>query len=121
MSWIVGKVSAAGNSDCVSKPGDAFNPECPPNISDILGGPIAQTIQQGLFGLGPILFVVAVVYAGFTRLTAADNGQKVKQSNFTIMWGAIGYAVVLLSFLIIRLAASLLGYDKVGTTVGVDL
>jgi len=116
-------VVRAANADCNSGVGSGFNPECPPNIGDILSGSLADTVQQVLFGLGPALFIVAIIYAGYTRLTAADNPQKVKQANFTIMWGAIGYAVVLLSFFIIRFVATLLGADNLfnNGSVGVTL
>lgn len=95
-----------------------FNPDNPPTIPEIIAQ-VFPTIQLLIFGLGPVLLVVAVVYAGYTRLIALDNKQKIMESNSTIMWAAIGYGVVLLSMLIIRLVASALGYD-IGTSVDVN-
>lgn len=96
-----------------------MNPNNPPTIPVVLSmlGPLLQTV---LYGLGPVFLVLALVYAGYIRLTAADNSKKVMQANFIIMWAVIGYAVILLSFFIIRFVASILGYD-VGSSVDVVL
>ena len=92
----------------------------PPSIPQVLAQ-ISPLIQQLLFGLAPVLLVVALVYAGYIRLTAAENSKKVIQSNMIIMFAIVGYAVVLLSFFIIRFAASLLGYDGVGSSINIGL
>lgn len=91
----------------------------PPDIPTIFGN-LGATIQGVIFGLGPVFLVIAIVYAGYLRLTAADSQQKVKQSTQIIMWAVFGYAVVVGSFFIVRFAAAILGYD-VGGSVNVDL
>lgn len=91
----------------------------PPDIPTIFGN-LRATIQSVIFGLGPAFLVIAIVYAGYLRLTAADSQQKVKQSTQIIMWAIFGYAVVVGSFFIVRFAAALLGYD-VGGSISVDL
>ena len=91
----------------------------PKTIPEIVGL-IMPVLQGVLFGLGPVLLIVALVFAGYTRLTAADNAKKVQQANITIMFAVLGYAVVLLSFFIIRFVASILGYT-VGDSIDVTL
>ncbi|MCC7303997.1 hypothetical protein IT418_01105 [bacterium] len=88
---------------------DASNPT-PPTIPEMLAL-LLPVINGLLFRLGPVLLVVMIVYAGFTRSLAADNPKKVQQSTQMIFWAVIGYAVVLLSYLIVRLSLSLIGYD----------
>lgn len=88
---------------------DVQNPT-PPKIPEILKD-MLPLVNGLLFGLGPVLLVVMIVYAGFKRLMAADNPNAVKESTQTLFWGVIGYAVVLLSYLLVRLGLSVIGYD----------
>jgi len=89
---------------------DVSGPITPPNIPDVLVT-VLGVVNTLLFGIAPVLLVVMLVSAGVKRLMAADNPKAVQDSNSTIMWAIVGYAVVLLSYLIVRLGASLLGYD----------
>lgn len=98
---------------------DPLNNPTPPTIPEVITG-LGSNVQGVLFGLGPILFVAALIYAGYTRLTAADNPKKVQQSTQAIMWAVVGYIVVLGAFFIIRIVAAILGYD-IGTGIDVDL
>lgn len=91
----------------------------PPTIPQVLTRLIPY-INALLFGVAPVVLVVMIVMAGVKRLMAADNAKAVEESTGTLFWAVIGYAVVLLSYIIIRLGASLIGFD-IGENPGIDL
>lgn len=62
---------------------------------------IAQTVGgiiYGTLGLLGVIFLALTVYAGFLRLTAGGEEEKVKKSNTYIKNGVIGLAIVLAAF-----------------------
>ena len=91
----------------------------PPTIPQVLTRLIPY-INALLFGVAPVVLVIMIVMAGVKRLMAADNAKAVEESTGTLFWAVIGYAVVLLSNIIIRLGASLIGFDIVENP-GIDL
>jgi len=98
---------------------DASDPLDPPTLVELLQR-LLPYINGLLFGVAPVLLVVMIVMAGIKRLMAADNPKAVEESTGTLMWAIIGYAVILLSYLIVRLGASLLGFD-IGTSPQINL
>lgn len=89
---------------------DVGHKTVPPTIPAVLTQVLA-IVNTLLFAVAPVILVVMIVSAGIKRLLAADNPKAVQESTNTLMWAVIGYAVVLLSYLIVRLGALILGYD----------
>ena len=58
---------------------------------------IAQTIQMILSLVG-IVFVVLIIFAGYTRFTAQGEEDKIQKSNKTIMGAIIGIIIIILSY-----------------------
>ncbi len=95
------------------------NPDNPPKLVEIfqLLFPLIDTL---LYAIAPIILVIMIIVAGVKRLMAADNSKAVIESSQTLFWAVIGYAVVLLSYVIVRFGASFLGYDIAGNS-GINL
>ena len=51
-----------------------------------------------IISLVGIVFVVLIVYAGFRRLTAHGEEDKIQKSNKTIMGAMVGIVIIILSY-----------------------
>lgn len=54
-------------------------------------------------------FVGAWIYAGFLRITAAGNPEKVKKSNQILMSSIVGFVIIALTGVIVNTMCALLG------------
>ena len=66
----------------------------------------ASSIVTPLAVLG---FIFTVIYAGWIRMTAAGDPEKEKKSMKVAIGAAVGFAIIALAPLIVKLLASLLG------------
>lgn len=56
-------------------------------------------------------FIFSVIYAGFVRMTAAGNPEKEGKSMKIAVGAAIGFAIIALAPLLVKLLANLLNID----------
>jgi len=67
---------------------------------------IAGSIIRGFLGLLGIVFVVLMVYAGFTWMTAQGNEEKVHMAKKLIVQATIGLIVILAAYAITEFIVS---------------
>ena len=68
-----------------------------------------NVVDFGITKLAPIFVVMMLVIGGFHILTSAGNPGRVTKGKDLIKWALIGYAIVLLSWIIINTIFSLIG------------
>lgn len=73
-------------------------------------GSIVNTILPILFIGAGLSFLGMIVLAGFIYLGSEGNPEKLKKAQQLIMSAVIGLAVVLMSYLLVKLIGSTLGY-----------
>lgn len=61
--------------------------------------------------LSVVGFIFTIIYAGFTRMTAAGNAEKEAKSMKIAISAAIGFAIMALAPLIVRVITNLLGVE----------
>lgn len=66
-------------------------------------------ISRIIFPLTALAFVGAWIYAGFLRITAAGNPEKVKKSNQILTNSIIGFVIIALTGVIVNTMCALLG------------
>ncbi|WKZ23566.1 MAG: hypothetical protein QY312_02255 [Candidatus Dojkabacteria bacterium] len=88
----------------------------PPDLPTVIQN-IYPFVTAFIYGVAPVVVVAMLVYAGVTRMLAVDNSRKVSEANATIFWAIAGYATLLLSFLLVRLALTVVGFDIEGVTI----
>lgn len=59
-----------------------------------------------------LVFLVVMIYGGYTRMTAAGDAEKEKLSTQILTAGVIGFVIIALSPLIINLLGRFLGIDS---------
>ncbi|MEK9154543.1 MAG: hypothetical protein AAB596_00495 [Patescibacteria group bacterium] len=70
---------------------------------------LVQRIIGYLIKLGAPIVALMVLYGGFLILTAGDKPDQVISGRKTIMWAAIGYAVIICSWGVIYIIQEALG------------
>ena len=83
---------------------EVFNPLRAQNVSDII-----TIVANYLFGIGGAVATVMVLVGAFQILTAAGDPKKFGDGKKTIIYAAIGYAILLLSGGVASLVANVLG------------
>lgn len=63
-------------------------------------GSIMATVIQAFLGLLGIIFVVLIVYAGYTWMTAAGEEQKIEKAKDTIQRAIIGLIIIAAAYAI---------------------
>jgi len=76
---------------------------------------VINEFNQVFFVVAPIALVVMLVWAGYRRLTAADNPQAVKEASGALFWAIAGFAILSGTFILINLIASIAGYNPSGS------
>ncbi len=66
-----------------------------PNLPDVVGG-----IINSVLGILGTVFLVLIIYAGFTWMTAGGNEEKIQKAQKIIRNSTIGLLVVVLAFAI---------------------
>lgn len=66
-----------------------------PSLPDVVGG-----IINSVLGILGTVFLVLIIYAGFTWMTAAGNEEKIQKAQKIIRSSTIGLLVVVLAFAI---------------------
>ena len=73
---------------------------------------ILQKIIKYLIMIGAPILAIMVIYGGYLILTAGDDPEKVKGGKNTILYGVIGYIIVLSSYGVIFIIGEVLGATK---------
>lgn len=69
--------------------------ECPLNLCE--WGPIADRLIQVLVAIAAPVLTIMVIIAGFQLMTAAGNEERISTARKTLLYGVIGFAIILLS------------------------
>ncbi len=85
------------------------NPLAAQSISDLLN----KIIDFLIIIASPIL-VIMVLWAGFLYLTSGGDPTKVQTANRTLLWAAVGFAIILISKGFTLLIANILGGGSSG-------
>ncbi len=56
-----------------------------------------------------LVFLATVMYAGWVRLTAQDNAEKVEQSTKIMVAAAVGFGIIVLAPVVVEFVGSLIG------------
>lgn len=88
-------VDPFGQKDLTKTATEAYGSTPASDIEVIAGG-----IIRGFLGLLGIVFVVLIVYAGFTWMTAQGNEEKVNMAKKLIVQATIGLIVILAAYAI---------------------
>lgn len=83
------------------------NPLCDPGLLELIGR-IGRFLQRMAIILAPLIFIVA----GIMYMTSGGNVEKTKKASLMMLWSAIGFMVVLLSFGLVSVLMDLLGYRQ---------
>jgi uncharacterized Tic20 family protein len=70
---------------------------------------IVAGVINGLLGFLGMLFMILVIYGGLKWMTARGNSTQVDDAKKVIMNASIGLAVVVLSYVIVRIVLDVLG------------
>lgn len=68
-----------------------------------------QFFTSLIFPLAALGLLTALIYAGFLRISAASNVEKVKRSNQIIQASLLGFVIIVLSGVIVETMCALLG------------
>ena len=63
---------------------------------------MAGSVFNLVLGFLGVVFLVLVIYGGFTWMTAGGNQDKIKHGRDLVTWAAIGLIVILFAFLIVN-------------------
>jgi len=69
-----------------------------PQTADVSG--IIGQIIYAILGFLGVIFVILLIYGGFTRMTAGGNPEAIKKSNGIIVSAVIGIIIILASYTI---------------------
>jgi hypothetical protein len=64
---------------------------------------ITGSIINLVMGFLGVVFLVLVIYGGFSWMTAGGNETKVKHGRDLVLWATIGLVVILFAFLVVNL------------------
>ncbi len=81
------------------------------NVSQILSTFSALIVPIAIF-----LFLIMIIYGGFTKLTAAGDAEKEAKAMKILEAGIIGFVIIVLAPLIVNIITSLLGAKTVITS-----
>jgi hypothetical protein len=85
-----------------------FDQDTPPSIASI----VAQFINIALLLLG-IIFLILIIYSGYTWMTAMGQEDKIKKAKGTLTNAAIGLIIVLVSYALVSFIFVYLKYSNV--------
>ncbi|MBI2010940.1 MAG: hypothetical protein HYS89_01770 [Candidatus Colwellbacteria bacterium] len=75
---------------------------------------VLDTIAGFLFTISIPLLTVMILLGGFFILTAAGNPQRLQKGKQIIVWGIIGFVIILLAGGVSTLVSNILGSDESG-------
>lgn len=94
----------------------SFAATTPPTIDNPLAfGTIAQLVNRASGFVQPlalIALVACIIAAGFIRLTSAGDSEKEQKSVKILVSAAIGFFIIVLAPLLVRIIGSILGVDS---------
>jgi len=92
--------------DTQQSPGTLPSPTGLQNLGELITKASGVTTPLAVVG-----FIFTVIYAGFVRMTAAGNPDKEGKSMKIAIGAAVGFAIIALAPLFVRIMASLLDID----------
>ena len=84
------------------------NPLCPSNPSGCTVISILEKISGYLIILGAPILAIMIIYGAFLIMTAGGDPKKVTDGTHSIVYSAVGYAIVLVAWGIVSLTKELL-------------
>jgi len=69
---------------------------------------VVGDIINGFLGFLGVIFMILIIYAGFTWMTAQGNEEKVSQAKTTIASASVGLMIVILAYFITAFVIQLL-------------
>lgn len=100
-AWAAGINSSGGTTVSIKNPLCGGSPDC--TIVSIL-----EKISLYLLTLGAPVAAIMIIYGAFQILTAGGDPAKAKNGGKTILFAAIGYGVILISWGVISLVKQLI-------------
>lgn len=67
---------------------------------------LVTNVINAMLLIAGIMAVIYLVYSGITYITAAGNADAVKKGQTGLLYGAIGVAVVVISYFVVRAVSS---------------
>ncbi len=107
LSWLPYRVLAA-DEVIREKPDISGTLSNPLNTTDITE--VLNRIFDFLIIIGAPLLAILIIIGGFQILTAAGNPEKINTGRKTILYAAIGYAIILCAKGVIYIIKQILGF-----------
>ena len=73
---------------------------------------LVSRITKFIQPITAVAFVFVIVYGGFVRLWARGNPEQEQKSNMILTAGIVGFLIIVLAPVIVKLVASLVGYQS---------
>jgi hypothetical protein len=70
---------------------------------------VIKNIILFMVGLVAVVALLGIVYGGFRIVTAFGNEKTIDSAKKIILWSVIGFVITVLSFVILRVAADIIG------------
>jgi ABC-type multidrug transport system permease subunit len=86
-----------------------INPPTSLSIPDFI-----QALTNIIPGIIVLIFLLMLIYGGFTRMTAGGDPEKEEQSNKILTAAVVGFLIIALSPIIINILGRFLGVDLIG-------
>jgi len=77
-------------------------------------GGIINTVLTFVYPIGGVLLFFMIVWAGFDYFNSEGKPDKLGKAKSKITWAIVGYALLVLSFLLVKLIAFISGLDDQG-------
>lgn len=74
-----------------------------------------STLSRWVRGLAVIVYIVMLLYAGYTRETAGADPEKAKKAIQIIIYSTTGFALIILAPIIVATLAAILGVDLISS------
>ncbi len=94
------KICINGSTDCITGPLD-------PNINTL--GDLVNRVVQFLIPLAAVVLLLVLIWAGYDYLTAQGSAEKIKSAQAKIGSALLGFILLFLSYVIVRLIAFIFG------------
>ena len=73
---------------------------------------IISTLSAFIAPLAVFVFLIMIIYGGFTKLTAAGDAEKEAKAMKILQAGIIGFVIIVLAPLIVSIVSTLLGAES---------
>ncbi len=77
-----------------------------------LGGLVSRVVNVFLIPLAGVILFIVLIWGGYGFIISRGNPEKVKQARARITAGLIGFVLLIVSYLIVRLLSDVFGLGK---------